>query len=99
MAAGSESGAGRWPRGQPRRRGLGPPKGDRAHARDDENVRAGRLAVAAGAHFVKTSTGYAPGGATVEDVMLMRRTVGPAIGVKASGGIRDTDMAMRMVQA
>lgn len=70
-----------------------------AYLTDDEKVRACRLAVSAGAHYVKTSTGYAPGGATVEDIMLMRRTVGPSIGVKASGGIRDTDMALKMVQA
>jgi deoxyribose-phosphate aldolase len=54
----------------------------------DEKVLACRLASAAGADFVKTSTGFSRAGATAEDVALMRRTVGPAMGVKASGGIR-----------
>jgi len=54
----------------------------------DEKVRACQLAREAGAHFVKTSTGFASGGATVEDVALMRKTVGPELGVKAAGGIR-----------
>lgn len=66
---------------------------------DDEKVRACELSKKAGAHFVKTSTGYASSGATVEDIRLMRRTVGEEMGVKASGGIRDTDMAMRMIEA
>lgn len=65
----------------------------------DEKVRACRLAQAAGAHFVKTSTGFAKAGATVEDVELLRRTVGPAMGVKAAGGIRDAETAARMLQA
>ena len=56
---------------------------------DDEKSTACRLAKAAGAEFVKTSTGFGPGGATVEDVALMRRTVGPEMGVKASGGVRN----------
>ena len=54
---------------------------------DEEKVQACLLAKEAGADFVKTSTGYGGGGATVEDVALMRRTVGPTMGVKASGGI------------
>jgi deoxyribose-phosphate aldolase len=66
---------------------------------DDEKVRASRLAVAAGAAFVKTSTGFGPGGATVEDVALLRRTVGPDIGVKAAGGIRTREQAEAMVAA
>lgn len=53
----------------------------------------------AGAAFVKTSTGFGPGGATEEDVALMRREVGDALGVKASGGIRTTDDARRMIAA
>lgn len=57
------------------------------------------LAVEAGAHFVKTSTGFGPRGASVEDVRLMRATVGPDIGVKAAGGIRDLDTAMAMLEA
>jgi len=66
---------------------------------DEEKVRACRLAKEAGADFVKTSTGFSKGGATVEDVALMRRTVGPAMGVKASGGVRDEDSARAMLQA
>lgn len=66
---------------------------------DDEKVRACQLAQKAGAHFVKTSTGYGPSGATVEDIRLMRRTVGESMGVKASGGIRDTEMAVKMIEA
>ncbi len=64
-----------------------------------EKVVACQLAVQAGADFVKTSTGFGPGGATVADVALMRRTVGPAIGVKAAGGIRTYQDALRMIQA
>lgn len=55
---------------------------------DDEKVKACEMSVKAGAQFVKTSTGFSTGGATVEDVRLMRQTVGPDIGVKASGGVR-----------
>ena len=66
---------------------------------DDEKVLACRLSQEAGADFVKTSTGFAGGGATVEDVALMRRTVGEAMGVKASGGVRTTDDARRMIAA
>ena len=64
-----------------------------------EKVAACSLAVAAGADFVKTSTGYGGGGATVADVALMRRIVGPKIGVKASGGIRDLATANAMIAA
>lgn len=70
-----------------------------AYLNDDEKARACMLAKRAGAHFVKTSTGYAPGGATVADVALMRRTVGERMGVKASGGIRDLPTALQMVEA
>ena len=56
---------------------------------DDEKVKACVLAKAAGADFVKTSTGFGPGGATAADVALMRRVVGPEMGVKAAGGVRD----------
>jgi deoxyribose-phosphate aldolase len=55
---------------------------------DEQKVAASLLAKEAGADFVKTSTGFGPGGATAADVALMRRTVGPAMGVKASGGVR-----------
>ncbi|UCG76527.1 MAG: deoxyribose-phosphate aldolase [Gemmatimonadota bacterium] len=66
---------------------------------DEEKVAACQLAKVAGADFVKTSTGFGPGGATAEDVALMRRVVGPQIGVKASGGIRTYADAQRMVEA
>lgn len=66
---------------------------------DDEKVTACSLAVKAGANFVKTSTGFSSGGATIEDVRLMRKTVGPDIGVKASGGIRNTEQALAMIEA
>jgi deoxyribose-phosphate aldolase len=56
---------------------------------DEEKVTASTLAKAAGADYVKTSTGFAKGGATAADVALMRRVVGPAMGVKAAGGVRD----------
>lgn len=66
----------------------------------DEIRLACRLCVDAGAAFVKTSTGFHPaGGATVEAVRLMRETVGPSVGVKASGGIRNLADAMRMIEA
>lgn len=66
---------------------------------DEEKVRACEACVAAGADFVKTSTGFSTGGATPEDVALMRRTVGDGLGVKASGGIRTREDAERMIQA
>ena len=66
---------------------------------DDEIVRACRTAVRAGADFVKTSTGFSKGGATVHAVSLMRSTVGSDVGVKASGGIRDAESARAMVEA
>lgn len=64
-----------------------------------EKIRACRLVVDSGAHFVKTSTGFGSGGATVEDVILLRETVGPDFGVKASGGIRDAKTALAMIDA
>jgi deoxyribose-phosphate aldolase len=66
---------------------------------EEEKERACRLAVEAGADFVKTSTGFSSGGATVEDVALMRRVVGPKVGVKASGGVRSLDDLLKMVHA
>ena len=66
---------------------------------DDEKVTACTLAKAAGADFVKTSTGFGPGGATVADVALMRRVVGDAMGVKAAGGVRDLGQVQAMVAA
>jgi deoxyribose-phosphate aldolase len=66
---------------------------------DEEKVAACTLAKLAGAHFVKTSTGFGKGGATAEDIRLMRRVVGAELGVKASGGIRSQEDAARMVEA
>lgn len=66
---------------------------------DDEKVRACLASKNAGADFVKTSTGFAKGGATVEDVNLMRRTVGKSLGVKASGGVKGIDDARKMFEA
>jgi len=66
---------------------------------DNEKVLACRLAKEAGAGFVKTSTGFGPGGATVGDIRLMRETVGPDLGVKASGGVRTLETARLMIEA
>ena len=66
---------------------------------DEEKVRACELSVKAGADFVKTSTGFSTGGATVEDIALMRKTVGPNVGVKASGGVRTREDLDAMVKA
>ena len=65
----------------------------------EEKIRACQLVVESGAQFVKTSTGFSTGGATLDDVKLMRETVGPKFGVKASGGIRDTKTALAMIEA
>ncbi len=66
---------------------------------DEEKVIACRLAVAGRAHYVKTSTGFSTGGATLFDVALMREAVGPDVGVKASGGIKTAEDARRMIAA
>ncbi|WP_238134168.1 deoxyribose-phosphate aldolase [Calderihabitans maritimus] len=66
---------------------------------EEEKKEACLLALRAGAHFVKTSTGFGPGGATVEDVVLMRKVVGSAMGIKAAGGIRELNTARAMVAA
>jgi deoxyribose-phosphate aldolase len=66
---------------------------------DEEKIRACRLSMEAGASSVKTSTGFASGGATVEDVKLMRNTVGKDFGVKAAGGIRTLEDASKMIEA
>jgi deoxyribose-phosphate aldolase len=66
---------------------------------DEQKVIACEAAVEAGADFVKTSTGFNGGGATVEDVALMRKTVGPDVGVKASGGVRSLTDAQAMIAA
>ena len=62
-------------------------------------MRACELSVKAGADFVKTSTGFSTGGAKAEDVALMRKTVGPDMGVKAAGGIRTYEDALKMIEA
>ncbi len=66
---------------------------------EEEKVKACELSVIAGADFVKTSTGFSTGGATAEDITLMRSVVGKALGVKASGGIRNSETATAMVEA
>lgn len=72
---------------------------ENAYLSDDEKVRACQICRQAGADFVKTATGFGPSGATEADVRLMRQTVGPAMGVKAAGGIRTLADALRMLQA
>ncbi|MFP5109164.1 deoxyribose-phosphate aldolase [Neobacillus sp. C211] len=66
---------------------------------NEEKIRACELSVKAGADFVKTSTGFSTGGATAEDIALMRKTVGPDLGVKASGGVRSTEDVQKMIEA
>ncbi|MEH6988993.1 deoxyribose-phosphate aldolase [Cytobacillus firmus] len=66
---------------------------------EEEKIRACELSVKAGADFVKTSTGFSTGGATAEDIALMRKTVGPDLGVKASGGVRSAEDAQKMIEA
>lgn len=66
---------------------------------DEEKITACRLAEEAGADFVKTSTGFGTGGATPEDVRLMRKTVSPHIGIKAAGGIRSLEKALEILEA
>lgn len=66
---------------------------------NEEKVRACQLAKAAGADFVKTATGFGPSGATVEDIRLMRETVGPEMGVKAAGGVRSLKAVLAMLEA
>jgi deoxyribose-phosphate aldolase len=66
---------------------------------DEEKMKACEIAKKAGADYVKTSTGFSTGGATAEDIALMRRTVGPEMGVKASGGVRSKEDAEKMVKA
>ena len=66
---------------------------------DEEKVKACEMSVKAGAHFVKPSTGFSTGGATVEDVRLMSQTVGETVGVKASGGVRTSEDMKAMLEA
>lgn len=70
-----------------------------AYLDDAQKAIAAQIAVASGADYVKTSTGFGPEGATVEDVRLLRSVVGPKVGVKASGGIRTLDDALAMIEA
>lgn len=66
---------------------------------EEEKIKACQLSQEAGADFVKTSTGFSTGGATVEDIKLMRKTVGPNMGVKASGGVRTKEDALGVIEA
>ena len=66
---------------------------------DEEKTKACELSKEAGADYVKTSTGFSTGGATVADIELMRKTVGPDIGVKASGGIHSKEEALALIEA
>lgn len=66
---------------------------------DDEKQKACELSKKAGAHYVKTSTGFSGGGATVADIALMRKTVGPEMGVKASGGVKNYQQAIELIEA
>ncbi|RKP54504.1 deoxyribose-phosphate aldolase [Cohnella endophytica] len=66
---------------------------------DEEKRQASLLCKEAGADFVKTSTGFGTGGATVEDIALIRHVVGPEMGIKASGGVRDLEIARKLIQA
>jgi deoxyribose-phosphate aldolase len=66
---------------------------------DAEKIRACQLVAESGAQFVKTSTGFSTAGATIADVKLLRETVGPKFGVKASGGVRDAQTALAMIAA
>jgi deoxyribose-phosphate aldolase len=70
---------------------------ENAYLDDEQKVRGCRLAEAAGAHFVKTSTGFAPGGATIEDLKLMRASVSPTMQVKAAGGVRTLDALLEVM--
>ncbi|MEU0157011.1 deoxyribose-phosphate aldolase [Micromonospora fulviviridis] len=69
---------------------------ENAYLTDDEKVRACRIAHRAGADYVKTSTGFAPSGATVDDVRLMRASVPPQMGIKAAGGVRTLELLLEM---
>jgi deoxyribose-phosphate aldolase len=72
---------------------------ENAYLDDDEKVRGCRRSEAAGAHYVKTSTGFAPGGATLEDLRLMRASVSPHIKLKAAGGVRTLDALLAVIEA
>lgn len=70
---------------------------ENAYLTDEQKILACQLAEEAGADFVKTSTGFAPGGATIEDLKLMRATVGPQVQVKAAGGVRTLDAILEVI--
>jgi deoxyribose-phosphate aldolase len=70
---------------------------ENAYLNEDEKIRGYRLAEAAGANYVKTSTGFAPGGATIEDLKLMRATVSPEVKIKAAGGVRTLDALLEVM--
>jgi deoxyribose-phosphate aldolase len=72
---------------------------ENAYLTDDQKVRGCELSEAAGAHYVKTSTGYAPTGATIADLRLMRATVGPNVKVKAAAGVRTLDGLLAVMEA
>ena len=72
---------------------------ENAYLTDEEKVTACKLCEAAGAHYVKTSTGYAPSGATIADVKLMRASVSPHVKVKSAGGVRTLDALIEMLDA
>ena len=72
---------------------------ENCYLNDEEKIKACLLAQEAGAHFVKTSTGFGPSSAKIEDVALMRRVVGEQMGVKAAGGIREYETALKMIEA
>jgi deoxyribose-phosphate aldolase len=72
---------------------------ENAYLNDDEKITACKLCEAAGAHYVKTSSGYAPSGATIADVKLMRATVSAAVKVKSAGGVRTLDALIEMLDA
>ncbi|MEV4637103.1 deoxyribose-phosphate aldolase [Actinoplanes sp. NPDC049548] len=72
---------------------------ENAYLSDEQKVEGCRIAERAGAHFVKTSTGFAPGGATLEDIRLMRATVSPSVEVKAAGGVRTLDTLLTLHEA
>jgi deoxyribose-phosphate aldolase len=69
------------------------------YLKDEEKKLASLITKEAGADFVKTSTGFGTGGATVEDIALIRHVVGPEMGIKASGGVRDLEIARKLIQA
>ena len=81
-----------------RERGLVKVILENAYLNDEQKVRGCRLVEAAGADFVKTSTGYAPTGATIEDLKLMRRSVSPHVGIKAAHGIRTLDALLEVLE-